>query len=75
MRYSRAPPLGSTRYFDEWTTADSGQGNGWQSGFVKQQFHPDGQIDGEFGNKARIKGWVDLDNLYAVAVLAFPKKL
>lgn len=56
----------------EWTTADGGQGNGWQSGFVKRQFHQDGQIDGEFGNKARLRGWVDLDRIRAVAHSSFP---
>jgi hypothetical protein len=56
----------------EWSTCDGGQGNGWQSGAVKRQFQPDGVITGEFGNKARIKGWVDLDNLYAVAQASFP---
>ncbi len=56
----------------EWTTGDGGQGNGWQSGLVKRQFQPDGVITGEFGNKARLKGWVDLDNLYAVARASFP---
>lgn len=56
----------------EWTTCDAGQGNGWQSGMVKRQFQPDGVITGEFGNKARLKGWVDLDNLYAVARASFP---
>ncbi|HEX2886211.1 hypothetical protein [Vineibacter terrae] len=60
---------------NDWTTADGGQGNGWQSGFVKRSFHSDGQIDGEFGNKARLKGWVNLDALYAVANSAFPKTL
>lgn len=56
----------------EWTTCDGGQGNGWQSGKVKRQFQPDGVMTGEFGNKARLKGWVDLDNLYAVAKASFP---
>lgn len=56
----------------EWTTCDGGQGGGWQSGLVKRQFEPDGVITGEFGNKARLKGWVDLDNLYAVARPSFP---
>lgn len=56
----------------EWTTCDGGQGSGWQSGMVKRQFEPDGVITGEFGNKARLKGWVDLDNLYAVAQSSFP---
>lgn len=56
----------------EWTTCDGGQGNGWQSGAVKRQFQSDGVITGEFGNKARLKGWVDLDNLYAVAQASFP---
>ncbi|MDP3196341.1 peptidoglycan-binding protein [Tabrizicola sp.] len=56
----------------EWTTGDGGQGNGWQSGMVRRQFQEDGVITGEFGNKARLKGWVDLDNLYAVAQASFP---
>jgi hypothetical protein len=60
---------------EQWTTADGGQGNGWQSGFVKRRFYATGQIDGEFGNKAWLKGWVDLDALYAVAISAFPKNL
>jgi hypothetical protein len=60
---------------NEWTTADGGQGNGWQSGFVKRQFHSRGQIDGEFGNKAKLRGWVNLDALFAVAVAAFPANL
>ncbi|MCW5746078.1 MAG: hypothetical protein KIT36_07760 [Alphaproteobacteria bacterium] len=60
---------------EQWVTADGGQGNGWQSGFVKRHFYPSGQIDGEFGNKAWLKGWVDLDALYAVAIAAFPKNL
>ena len=60
---------------EEWTTADGGQGNGWQSGFVKRRFHAGGQIDGEFGNKAMLRGWVNLDALYAVAISAFPDNL
>lgn len=60
---------------EEWTTADGGQGNGWQSGFVKRRFHASGQIDGEFGNKAWLKGWVNLDALFAVAIAAFPRNL
>ena len=56
----------------EWSTCDGGQGNGWQSGAVKRQFQSDGVITGEFGNRARVKGWVDLDNLYAVAQASFP---
>jgi peptidoglycan hydrolase-like protein with peptidoglycan-binding domain len=60
---------------NEWMTADGGQGNGWQSGFVKRQFQADGRIDGEFGSKARLRGWVDLDALFAVAVSAFPANL
>jgi len=59
----------------EWMTADGGQGNGWQSGFMKRHFHPSGQIDGEFGNKAKLRGWVDLDALAAVAVAALPANL
>jgi len=59
----------------DWMTADGGQGNGWQSGLVKRRFQPSGQIDGEFGNTALLKGWVDLDALYATAIAAFPKNL
>ena len=59
----------------DWMTADGGQGNGWQSGFVTRRFHPNGQIDGEFGNKAKLRGWVDLDALFAVAIAAFPQNL
>ncbi len=58
-----------------WTTGDGGQGNGGQFGFVKRTFQPSGEIQGESGNKARLKGWVDLDNLYAVAASAFPPDL
>ncbi len=61
---------------NEWMTADGGQGGeGWQSGFIKRQFHASGQIDGEFGNTAMLRGWVDLDALYAVAVASFPQNL
>ena len=60
----------------EWMTADAGQGNGGQSGFMKRTFNPaTGQIDGEFGNQAFLRGWVDLDLLAAVAIAAFPKNL
>jgi len=60
----------------DWTTADGGQGNGGQSGFMKRTFNPTtGQIDGEFGNQAFLRGWVDLDLLTAVAIAAFPKNL
>lgn len=59
----------------EWITADGGQGDGYQGGFVKRTFEGSGEMTGEFGNKARLKGWVDLDNLYAVARDAFPKDL
>jgi peptidoglycan hydrolase-like protein with peptidoglycan-binding domain len=41
----------------------TGQGNGWQSGFVRRRFQPSGQIDGEFGNKAVLR--VNLDALFA----------
>lgn len=58
-----------------WTTADGGQGNGHQSGFIERKFHADGQIDGEFGNKARLRGWVDLDALWTVIVASTPHKL
>ncbi len=61
---------------NRWMTADGGQGgDGWQSGFVKREFHADGRIDGEFGSKARLRGWVDLDALSVVAVAAFPANL
>jgi hypothetical protein len=56
----------------EWLTADGGQGNGWQSGFITRKFYATGQIDGEFGNKAWLKGWVDLDNLREVLAKWFP---
>ena len=56
----------------EWLTADGGQGNGWQSGLIRRQFQGDGTITGEFGNKARLKGWADLDTIYAVARPSFP---
>jgi peptidoglycan hydrolase-like protein with peptidoglycan-binding domain len=55
-----------------WTTCDAGQGNGWQSGLRTRTFETDGVITGEEGKKARLKGWVDLDNLYAVAQASFP---
>jgi hypothetical protein len=61
---------------NEWMTADGGQGQGWQSGFVKRKFHPaTGQIDGESGNQAFLRGWVDLDILFTVAIAAFPANL
>jgi hypothetical protein len=56
----------------DWITADGGQGNGWQSGLIRRKFYPSGQIDGEFGNKAWLKGWVDLDNLREVLSQYFP---
>jgi peptidoglycan hydrolase-like protein with peptidoglycan-binding domain len=59
----------------QWTTADGGQGNGGQFGFVKRTFQPNGEMQGEFGNKAWLKGWVDLDNLHAVAASAFPPNM
>jgi peptidoglycan hydrolase-like protein with peptidoglycan-binding domain len=59
----------------DWMTADAGQGNGFQSGFVRRRFQPSGQIDGEFGNKAMLRGWVDLDAMFAVAIAAFPGNL
>lgn len=59
----------------DWVTADGGQGNGFQSGFVRRRFQPSGQIDGEFGNKAVLRGWVNLDALFAVAIAAFPANL
>ncbi|WP_031497036.1 hypothetical protein [Bryobacter aggregatus] len=60
---------------NSWVTADGGQGNGWQSGFVRRKFYATGQIDGEFGNKAWMKGWVDLDNLRETLAQWFPKGL
>jgi hypothetical protein len=60
---------------DKWVTADGGQGNGWQSGFIPRKFYSTGQIDGEFGNKAWLKGWVDLDNLRECLSEYFPKDL
>jgi len=59
----------------DWVTADGGQGNGWQSGFIPRKFYSTGQIDGEFGNKAWLKGWVDLDNLREVLSQYFPADL
>jgi len=56
----------------DWLTADGGQGNGWQSGLIRRRFEPDGTITGEFGNKARLKGWADLDTIHAVARASFP---
>jgi hypothetical protein len=56
----------------DWLTADGGQGNGWQSGLIRRQFQGDGTITGEFGNKARLKGWADLDTIHAVARASFP---
>ncbi len=56
----------------DWMTADGGQGNGWQSGFVRRSFQGDGTITGELGNTARLKGWADLDTIYAVARASFP---
>ena len=55
----------------DWMTADAGQGNGFQSGFIKRRFQPSGQIDGEFGSKAMLRGWVNLDALFAVAIASF----
>lgn len=60
---------------NEWVTADGGQGNGWQSGFITRKFYSSGQIDGEFGNKAWLKGWVDLDNLREALAKWFPADL
>jgi hypothetical protein len=57
---------------NEWITADGGQGNGWQSGLITRKFYSTGQIDGERGNKAWLKGWVDLDNLRDVLRKWFP---
>ncbi len=56
----------------DWLTADGGQGNGWQSGLMKRTFQGDGTITGEFGNMAKLVGWVDLDAVYAVARSSFP---
>jgi peptidoglycan hydrolase-like protein with peptidoglycan-binding domain len=51
-----------------WTTSCGGQGNGFQSGYVKREYNAtDGSIRGESGKMARVKGWVDLDALYGVA--------
>jgi peptidoglycan hydrolase-like protein with peptidoglycan-binding domain len=55
-----------------WTTCDAGQGNGWQSGIMKREFESSGVMTGEQGKKAQLAGWVDLDNLYAVAQSSFP---
>ena len=55
-----------------WTTCDAGQGNGWQSGIVTRQFEGDGMMTGEQGKTGQLAGWVDLDNLYAVAQVGFP---
>ena len=59
----------------DWVTADGGQGNGFQSGFIPRKFYSSGQIDGEFGNKAWLKGWVDLDNLKEALKQYFPANL
>ena len=59
----------------DWMTADGGQGNGFQSGFVRRRFQASGQIDGEFGTRAVLRGWVNLDALFAVAIAAFPSNL
>jgi hypothetical protein len=59
----------------DWMTADAGQGNGFQSGFMKRRFQASGQIDGESGNQAVLRGWVDLDAMFAVAIAAFPANL
>ena len=59
---------------DTWITADGGTGeNGYQGGWNHRKFQSSGEIQGEKGNLAWIAGWVDLDNLYAVAREAFPK--
>lgn len=64
----------------EWTTCDGGQSHpgqpdGFLGGFVKRNFLSSGEITGEMGSKARLKGWVNLDNLFDVARSAFPKDL
>jgi hypothetical protein len=67
----------------DWMTADGGQGSkadygddgGWKSGFIPRKFYPTGQIDGEYGSKAWLKGWVDLDNLRECLADYFPKEL
>jgi len=66
----------------DWVTADGGQGEGdtdpnkgWRSGFIARKFYSTGQIDGEFGSKAWLKGWVDLDNLRECLADYFPKEL
>jgi hypothetical protein len=56
----------SAKESQRWITADAGQGNGGQSGFIKRDYQTTGQIDGEAGNQAWLKGWVDLDNLAEV---------
>ena len=67
---------------NEWVTADGGQGagggdpnQGWRSGFITRKFQSSGQIDGEFGHKAWLRGWVDLDNLRECLAEYFPKEL
>ena len=59
---------------DTWITADGGTGeNGYQGGWNHRKFKSSGEIQGEKGNLAWVAGWVDLDNLHAVAREAFPK--
>jgi hypothetical protein len=54
--------------------ADGGQGNGHQSGVMRRQFKANGEITGESGKTARLKGWADLDALWAVVVAQSPIK-
>lgn len=57
----------------EWITADGGQGNGWQSGYVLRTYRKsDGWIDGEAGDPAYVSGWVDVDNLLAALRPHYP---
>ncbi|MCC6537168.1 MAG: hypothetical protein IT162_06435 [Bryobacterales bacterium] len=59
---------------EEWITADGGQGNGWQSGYVRRRFRKsDGWIDGEAGDPAYVSGWVDVDNLLAALRPHYPE--
>lgn len=57
----------------EWITADGGQGNGWQSGYVRRAYRKsDGWIDGEAGEAAYLSGWLDVDNLLAALRPHYP---
>jgi hypothetical protein len=47
-----------------WTTADSGQGNGNAMSYITRYSKADtGRIKGEHGDEAGLKGWVSLFNL------------